>query len=144
MSWWGIFVTLAIWQTVSVWLLWRLFVRAARNYQHSNRSSQPTSLRPTSPELDPDSTLHHSTCSVCDDMSPVPLAVSRLESDPWRLTWTCDVCGGDSKVRVHPGLVEMLRGLDRPGGMPLSWREVQGFEGMTVDEFSDVAWGELS
>ena len=95
------------------------------------------------PELDPDRTLHESPCSRCRVVLPVPLGVSRLESRPWRLTWRCEACGRQSRVKVHEGLLPMMLMLDRVGGMPVSRREVDRFAALDEVELDRAVREEL-
>jgi hypothetical protein len=87
------------------------------------------------PELDPDRTLHDSLCRVCRARVPVPLADTRLEARPWRLTWQCPMCGNDASVKVSSEALPVLLKMDRAGGMPLSKREVDRFARVRQDEF---------
>jgi len=143
MRWWEICVVIVIWLMVKRWLRWRRSVHAGRSYRHSKVSLQPTEPRPTLPELDPDKTLHHSVCHWCRTRLYVPLRRCRLEERPWRLTWTCEVCGNPARVLVADDALGMLLAQDRAGGMAISKREVADFASVSVDELADAAAEEL-
>jgi hypothetical protein len=74
---------------------------------------------------------------------PVPLSISRLEARPWRLTWRCEVCGMQARVRVTDEALPLMLALDRVGGMPLSRREVDKFASLDEDEFERALREEL-
>lgn len=95
------------------------------------------------PGLDPDNTMHQSTCHWCRTRLYIPLRRSRLEERPWRLTWRCDVCGNPSRVLVAEDALGMLLAQDRAGGMAISRREVAEFADLSVDELSDAAADEI-
>jgi len=135
MAWWEICVTLVILRMVYVKHRWRRSEADERSSQQSSRSLQRISLRPTLPELDPDRTAHDSPCRVCRARVPVPLAITRLESRPWRLTWECPMCGNDASVKVSAEALPVLLKMDRAGGMPLSKREVDRFARLRAGEF---------
>ena len=114
---------------------WKLSALDARSSRQSSRSSQPTSQRRTLRELDPDRTLHDSPCQWCRSHIPVPLSISRLEARPWRLTWRCQVCGMQARVKVTDQALPLMLALDRAGGMPVSRREADRIASLDEVEF---------
>ena len=143
MPWWEICVTLVILRMVYVKRRSRLSGQDGHSSRPSSRSSRHTSQRPTLPELDPDRTAHDSLCRVCRARVPVPLAISRLERSPWRLTWQCQVCGNDAFVKVAAEALPVLLMMDRAGGMPLSRREADEFARVRSSEFESAVREEL-
>ena len=143
MSWWEICVTLVIWRTLAVLRRWKRSGHAAHSSQPSSPSSQPTSPRPTSAVLDPDRTVHDSTCTWCHAQAMVPLRDSRLEARPWRLLWRCPVCSAISRVRVHDDLVPAMLQLDRAGGMRVSKREAERFASAADEDWDRALEEEL-
>jgi len=73
----------------------------------------------------------------------VPLSISRLEANPWRLTWKCQVCGMQAKVRVSAEALPLMLALDRAGGMPVSLREAERIAELDSDEFDRAVRDEL-
>ncbi len=124
-------------------LVWRRSEVAGRNYRQFNRSSQPTKQRQILRELDPARTLHDSRCGYCRSRIPVPLAISRLEASPWRLTWQCQICNMPAKVSVSAEALPMMLALDRVGGMPVSQREVDRLAALDDDAFDRAIREEL-
>jgi len=143
MPWWEICVTLVIWRMVYVKRRSRLLEADARSCPLSSPSSLPTSLKQTLPALDPDRTMHDSLCKVCRAKVPVPLAITRLERSPWRLTWRCPVCGNQATVKVASEALPVLLMMDRAGGMPLSRREADRFKATRQHEFEAAVREEL-
>ena len=135
MGWLEISATIVIWLTVKGWLRWRRSALDARSSRQSSRSSQPTSQRRILRELDPDRTMHDSVCQWCRSQIPVPLSISRLEARPWRLTWRCEVCGMQAKVKVTLEALPLMLALDRVGGMPVSRREADRIASLDEVEF---------
>jgi len=140
---WAVCVSLGIWLTVRVWRRWRRSVLDAHSFPLSSRSSRRIEVRQTLHELDPDRTAHDSRCQWCRANVPVLLANSRLEADPWRLTWRCRICGKVARARVHDDALPVLLAMDRAGGMPLSTREVERFVRASDEEFEAAVWDEL-
>jgi transcription elongation factor Elf1 len=143
MPWLEISVVLVIWLTVKGRRRSRRSAQGAANCLPYSRSSQPTSRRQTLPELDPDRTMHQSTCRACGVEDLVALRATRLERKPWRLVWKCESCGDMSAVRLAAVLVGPMIELDRAGGMALSIREVKDFEAADQDEFEAAVSDEL-
>lgn len=139
----GISVELAILLTVSVRLLWKRCVRAARSYRRYSRSLQRTEARSTLPELDPNRTLLQSTCRFCRSVTMVPLREARLEAGPWRMVWRCAHCERMSRTRVAPEVLPMLLQQDRPGGTAISQREVEDFADADLAELAAAVEVEL-
>jgi hypothetical protein len=71
------------------------------------------------------------------------LAVTRLESRPWRLTWECEVCGNEAWVKVSAEALPVLLMMDRAGGMPLSRREAEQFARAKPAQFEVAVREEL-
>jgi hypothetical protein len=143
MPWWEICVTLVILRMVYVSRRSKRSGPDGRSFRPSSRSLQHTSQKQTLPELDPDRTAHDSLCRVCRARVPVPLAISRLERSPWRLTWQCQVCGSDAFVKVAAEALPVLLMMDRAGGMPLSRREADEFARVRASEFELAVREEL-
>jgi hypothetical protein len=143
MDWWATSLVIGTWLTVRGWRRWRQSVHDGHSFPHSNRYSLPIGVRQTLPELDPDRTAHDSRCQWCRANVPVLLADTRLESDPWRLTWRCRLCGKVARAKVHEDALPVLLAMDRAGGMPLSTREVERFVRASDDEFEAAVWDEL-
>jgi len=143
MGWWEISVTIVILLMLVVRQRWKQSVLGARSSRQSSRSSQPTSQRQTLRELDPARTMHDSVCGWCRSQVPVPLSISRLEARPWRLTWVCQVCGMQARVRVSDEALPLMLALDRAGGMPVSRREADRFGSLDEVEFDRAVREEL-
>ena len=143
MGWWEISVIIGTLLMLHVRHRWKRSVLGARSSRPSSRSLRPTSQRRILRELDPDKTLHDSRCQWCRSQVPVPLSVSRLEARPWRLTWRCEVCGMQARVRVTDEALPLMLALDRVGGMPLSRREADRFASLDEDEFERALREEL-
>jgi len=143
MGWLEIFVVLAIWQTVKGWLRWKRSGRVGRSSRRYSRSSQPIAARPTLPELDPDRTLHQARCRWCRARMFVPLRETRLEADPWRVTWICGRCGRRTRALVADELVELLLGQDRCYGMAISRRECEDWALADLDDLAVAVEEEL-
>jgi len=79
--------------------------------------------------------MHDSVCQWCRSQIPVPLSISRLEARPWRLTWRCEVCGMQAKVKVTLEALPLMLALDRVGGMPVSRREADRIASLDEVEF---------
>jgi len=94
-------------------------------------------------ELDPDRTLHDSKCRWCRSSVPVPLNMSRLEANPWRLIWQCPVCRMTATVRVTEDALPLMLALDRAGGMPVSRREADEFADMDEQDLDEAFRDEL-
>ena len=73
----------------------------------------------------------------------MPLSISRLENNPWRLVWKCEVCGMPAKVRVSAEALPWMLGFDRAGGMPLSKREVDRIAALDDEQFDAAVREEL-
>ena len=140
---WAVCVVIGTWLTLHGWRRWRRSVHDERNFPPYSRFSRPTGVRQTLPELDPDRTAHDSRCQWCKANVPVLLSDTRLESDPWRLTWRCRICGKVARAKVHEDALPVLLSMDRAGGMPLSTREVERFVRASDDEFEAAVWDEL-
>lgn len=143
MGLWEICVALVTWQTVKGWLRWKRSVRAARSSQRYSLSSLPIGVKQTLPALDPDRTMHEGFCRSCRSKPYVPLRSSRLEADPWRLTWRCPVCGAQAAVKVADEVLPSLLAQDRAGGMAVSRREVEMFASVDDDDFEASVLSEL-
>jgi RNase P subunit RPR2 len=140
---WETLLVVVIWLMAKRWLRWRRSVHAGRNYQRYSHSSPPIEAKQTLRELDPDKTLHHSVCHWCRTRLYVPLRRSRLEARPWRLTWTCEVCGNPTRVLVADDALDMLLAQDRAGGMAISKREVADFASVSVEQLLLAAEDEI-
>jgi hypothetical protein len=132
MPWWEICVTLVIWRTAYVLRRSKQSAQDEHNSPQSSPSLPPTSRKPILPELDPNRTLHVCPCSHCAIELPVLLSVCRLESRPWRLTWTCESCKRLSRAKVGSDALPVLLMLDRAGGLLVSRREAERFESLDV------------
>jgi len=73
----------------------------------------------------------------------VPLSISRLEARPWRLTWRCQVCGMQARVKVTDEALPLMLALDRAGGMPVSRREADEFADMDEQDLDEAIKDEL-
>lgn len=140
---WVIFVMLATLLMVRGWLRSKRSGRAGRSSRHYSRYSLPTEARPTLQELDPERTLHQSRCRWCKAHLFVPLRDTRLEANPWRVTWRCEQCGRRTRALITPQLVPVLLQQDRAFGMAISRREVEDWELADLDELSVAVEEEL-
>ena len=73
----------------------------------------------------------------------MPLSISRLEARPWRLTWRCQVCGMQARVKVTDQALPLMLALDRAGGMPVSRREADRIASLDEVEFDRAVREEL-
>ena len=73
----------------------------------------------------------------------MPLSISRLEARPWRLTWRCQVCGMQARVKVTDEALPLMLALDRAGGMPVSRREADEFADMDEQDLDEAIKDEL-
>lgn len=95
------------------------------------------------PRLDAYRTGHASSCSKCGYESVVPLAICRLERDPWRLIWQCLECRKTTNILVQHDVVPVLRGLDVAGGMKISVRESELWRFADADDLTEAFVEEL-
>lgn len=73
----------------------------------------------------------------------VQLSRTRLEPNPWRLVWRCQACEKTSRWPAPDDLVEAMLGMQRPGGVAVSFREVREFAKADADEFEAAVRDEL-
>jgi hypothetical protein len=71
------------------------------------------------------------------------MAVTRLERRPWRIVWSCRVCGRQSRALCHAEVVPVLVAWDRAGGMSLSMREVAEMVQVDLDVLNAAIEEEL-
>jgi len=87
--------------------------------------------------------LHQAQCRWCRSRLYVPLRDTRLEVNPWRVTWRCAACQRRTRALIADELVPVLLQQDRCFGMAISMREVHDFEYADVDELSTAVAEEL-
>jgi hypothetical protein len=131
MGWWENFGWQEIWLTLAVWLLLRRYGRAGRKSRQSKLSSKRTVQKQTLRGLDHAKTFHVTACPRCGAVDPVPLTVTRLEWEPWRVEWDCQQCRRTVSAPVGEQALGALLSAEVAGGMRVSRREV--YQAKAVD-----------